>query len=363
MSMKTLTIPLNTPHLDALRDEINNGALILLSTLAITALLAAITRQVYFFTRYRDPAVRRLAKHKATVEFKANVKIKEISPQGWIKIAPGDREWWKLLTRTKQLDNILKIPTRIKIADQRVQISKKLPNSAATPGKITYDQNKDILTIGRNTQTGEKTHLQLRKASNILVAGLPGTGKTVLLKGIMNAVRPDAHVTYFHGAIETEQAITDALEGLENLKQQRLKDGIDYWNGKTKHRRLEIFILDESQQYFKAKNTKNTATPPPDAKATKAANIMKNCHQAGIIVTIATADITPTAIPAPIRNQTNTKICTNVHTIDQAQLILGRKPTKTDPKPIKLPPGRMIISDSNQNWEQFDIYNSDKPLE
>ena len=176
--MKTLTIPLNTPHLDALRDEINNGALILLSTLAITALLAAITRQVYFFTRYRDPAVRRLAKHKATVEFKANVKIKEISPQGWMKIAPGDREWWKLLTRTKQLDNILKIPTRIKIADQRVQISKKLPNSAATPGTITYDQNKDILTIGRSTQTGEKTHLQLRKVSNILVAGLPGNGKT-----------------------------------------------------------------------------------------------------------------------------------------------------------------------------------------
>jgi len=356
MSMKTLTTPLNTPHLDALRDEINNGALILLSTLAITALLAAITRQVYFFTRYRDPAVRRLAKHKATVEFKTNVKIKEISPQGWIKIAPGDREWWKLLTRTKQLDNILKIPTRIKIANQRVQISKKLPNSAAIPGKITYDQNKDILTIGRSTQTGEKTHLQLRKGSNILVAGLPGTGKTTLLKGIMNAVRPNAHVVYFHSTPDNAQDVTKALEQLEELKQQRLKDGIDFSNGKTEHRQLEIFILDESQEYFEPKNKKNVPTPS-SPKAVKTANIMQDSCQAGIIVIIATTNITPTALPAPIRDQTNIKICANVRTINQIELILGRKPTKLDPKPINLPPGRMTISDSNQNWEQVDIYS------
>ncbi|WP_408911836.1 hypothetical protein ACKFRJ_10935 [Corynebacterium kefirresidentii] len=233
MSTKTPTNPLNTPHLDALRDQVNNISLILLSTIAITTLLVIAARQIYFFTRYRDPAVRRLAKRKAAVEYKANVRIKEISPKGWIKMAPKDKEWWELLAKTRQLDDILKIPTRIKISNQRVQIATLIPNSTSIPGKMTYDPNTDLLTLGRNTQTKKKAHLQLETTSNIVVAGQPGTGKTTLLKGIMDAVRPNAHVLYFNGSAGDTTEIAKSLKQLEELKQQRLQDGIDYWREKT----------------------------------------------------------------------------------------------------------------------------------
>lgn len=357
MSTKTPTNLLNTPHLDAFRDQVNSSALILLSTIAITTLLVIAARQIYFFTRYRDPAVRRLVRCKATVEYKTNVKIKEISPEGWIEIAPKDKEWWELLAKTRQLDEILKIPTRIKILKQRVQIARKIPNSAAIPGKITYDPKTDLLTLGRNTQTKEKAHLQLEATSSILVAGKPGTGKTTLLKGIMDAVRPNTHVLYFNGSAGDTAEIAKSLQQLEELKQQRLQDGIDYWREKNDNQHLAIFIFDEIQEYFQAKNKKNTPAPQTESRIAKATNAMQNCHQVGIIVIIVTANPTPTTLPTPIRDQTNTQICANVSTTNQAAHVLGRKPTNLDPKPTNLPPGRVTISDNKGNWEQVDIYS------
>ena len=104
MSTETGTNPLNTPHLDALKDQVNSSLLILLSAIAIVTLVVITARQVYLFARYRDPAVRRLARRKTAVEYKANVKIKEIRPKGWIEIAPKDKEWWELLAKTRQLE-------------------------------------------------------------------------------------------------------------------------------------------------------------------------------------------------------------------------------------------------------------------
>lgn len=358
MSTETPTNTLNTPHLDAFRDQVNSSALILLSTIAIITLLATAARQIYLFIRYRDSAVRRLVRRKATVEYKTNVKIKEISPEGWIEIAPKDKEWWELLAKTRQLDEILKIPTRIKILKQHVQIATKIPNSAAIPGKITYDPKTDLLTLGRNTQTKEKTYLHLKTTNNILVAGLPGTGKTALLKGIMDAVRPNAHVLYFNGSADEPAQIAQSLQQLRDLKQQRLQDGTDYWRGKTYNRHLTIFILDELQEFLEAQDEKNNPTLPPDARIEKTVSAMQNCHQAGIIVIIATTKITPATLPTLIQDQTNTKICANVPTMNQAALVLGRKPTKLDPNPTKLPPGRMTIADNKGNWEQVDIYSS-----
>ena len=357
MSTKTPTNPLNTPHLDALRDQVSNIALALLSTIAIATLLVIAARQIYFFTRYRDPAVRRLAKRKAAVEYKANVKITEISPKGWIKMAPKDKEWWELLAKTRQLDDILKIPTRIKISNQLVQIATLIPNSTSIPGKMTYDPNTDLLTLGRNTQTKKKAHLQLETTSNIVVAGQPGTGKTTLLKGIMDAVRPNAHVLYFNGSAGDTTEIAKSLQQLEELKQQRLQDGIDYWREKNDNQHLAIFIFDEIQEYFQTKDKKNTPAPQTEIKIAKATKAMQNCHQVGIIVIIVTANPTPTTLPTPIRDQTNTQICANVSTTNQAAHVLGRKPTPLDPKPTNLPPGRVTISDNKGNWEQVDIYS------
>lgn len=306
---------------------------------------------------YQDAAVRRLARRKEKVEEAFGLSLGKITRNGVIRIAPGDTEKWSRLATNQELDNALGTPTRIVVSGAHVEVMSRraIPDSIA--GDMRYNVENGTLTVGIDVVTGKESAVKIAGSSAMVIGALPGAGKTVFLNGIAKALRPYAHVTVVDGKMTSAKEVGPRIERIRAEMIKRLQEGVDFWDGNRKGYRLQVLVLDESQTIFTPTGTDKESKKAAEERVMMTRDVIQRGRSAGVFIVVATQRMTVDAVPSAIRDLAGVRVCGRVARLEDAELILGRRPGDLDPSPIGLPPGRMVIDDGHGEWLELQCFS------
>lgn len=221
-------------------------------------------------------------------------------------------------------------------------------------------------------EDGDVATIRVKNNSGMVVAGLPGAGKTATLTTICGVLAESEAVQFriwdgkggsdwewiapraaiWNNDDEDLVRVRDELEALRqemrwrarNIKELRGHSNIWETGGPSADLPLLVGLLDECQTYFDLK-----AYPSKEAKAlveeitSIVTSLVKKGRSVGILMIVASQKVTADSIPTPLRDNCAVKLCGRVVTDAAEVAALGER---GDPSPLDLPqdPGYVIVN-------------------
>lgn len=339
---------------------IRYGSAALLFFLGMSILLFAIWKMLLCWW-YPDPAVRQVFTKRKRIADDFGVTISRIKRNGVMRIAPKDSESWNRTYIEDELGQFLKMRMSVKpIGDGLVKFGTKIRVPEIVKGRPSFDGKH--LTIGIDVQTGEKARVKLSENSCVVIAGGPGSGKTVLANGVLDAIKrssPNARVTLFDGkgrASEDERSLTerldDDLKEVEATMNERLKKPGNRWH-KTDPE-LVVYAIDEVHVLVNGTGEKK---PVIEERIARMRKIVSLGREAAVMLVLMTQRPTADAIPSQIRSLAGVSMCGKVANRAAIEAGLGRLPEDGEPDPLKISKaGRFVVDDSTGPWREVQTF-------
>jgi DNA segregation ATPase FtsK/SpoIIIE, S-DNA-T family len=207
--------------------------------------------------------------------------------------------------------------------------------------------------LGRD-ENSEHRHLSVRNHSGIVIGGIPGRGKSELIRGLLVQWAPSAVVQlarldgkdsgdyepfdarmWRHAGDDLAEAV-EVLEDVHMLMRRRLKllraclGTSNAWSiGPTETWPLIVLIVDECQQYLDLNQYgPGGAKPSAERKlaercAALIAQLVRKGRSVMVVCVLASQKCTSDSIPTAIRDNCGQAMCLGVRTIDAAAAVLG----------------------------------------
>ena len=327
--------------------------LLVIAAVGINFLYTALQRKWWF----RSRAAYRAHTHREKISDRFGLTINRVSRDGKIVIAPGETEKWQRRGLEAELAQHLSSPIRLSVKDGCVSIRDAIKTPGYLPGRARFSAATGEMLIGVDTVTGEPARITLREKSGLILAGKPGSGKTVLLNQLVIALMNRSEVVAFDGKKDDPERVLERVEFLRETMKKRLEEGIDFWKIDAKDRpKLLILVLDEAQTWF---------APASNAKQDKAAaaerealvrDLIQRGRSAGVLVVLATQRMTADVIPSGIRDLSGVKLVGRVTRPEDAQLVLGVRPGEGEPDPLSATPGQFVVDDETHPMRMVQVY-------
>jgi len=169
--------------------------LLVIAAVGIYFLYTALQRKWWF----RSRAAYRAHTHREKISDRFGLTINRVSRDGKIVIAPGETEKWQRRGLEAELAQHLSTPIRLSVKDGCVSIRDAIKTPGYLPGRARFSAATGEMLIGVDMTTGEPARITLREKSGLILAGKPGSGKTVLLNQLVRALMNRSEVVVFDG--------------------------------------------------------------------------------------------------------------------------------------------------------------------
>lgn len=246
---------------------------------------------------------------------------------------------------------------RAKIDHSRRRVVLKF-SRGASPLEGDYaapvELQRQAVRVGVDDQ-GRDFWLDTAGHSGVIVAGLPGSGKTVFLRRLVQSFAlnlgnsvivfdgkgtddfgdlASANVRVFSGTPDTDETIVEELEGLGRLLQERAGGARD--GGRV------VVVVDECQGYIPVKGL---TSEEKDARE-KALKVLKDLvargRSLGFLTVLATQKPDATTLPTVLRDNCGLRCSGRLRTSEGEKMVLGDSPGIVQALGI----GQMIFDDS-----------------
>lgn len=246
---------------------------------------------------------------------------------------------------------------RAKVAHSRRRVALTFTNAPAPTDKpytAPLDLDGDAVHMGID-EHGKDFYLDTVGHSGCIVAGIPGSGKTVALRRLVQSFALDSanqvcvfdgkgthdfndltseNVTVFSGTPDTNPEIVQELERLSLQLQERASTGAV--PGRV------VVVVDECQGFVPAKGL----TSEEKEHREKAVKVLKDLvargRSLGFLTVLSTQKPDSTTLPTVLRDNCGLRLCGSLRTSEGEKMVLGDAPGIAQ----QLTVGQMIFDDS-----------------
>ena len=350
--------------LEQLRTAADDADAALLKALPWIILLAVTIAGCYFLFSelqkrwwFRSKAAYRTHTCREKISERFGLTINRVSRDGKIVIAPGESEKWQRRGLEAELAQHLRTPIRLSVKDGCVSIRDAVKTPGYLPGRARFSATTGEILIGVDTQTGEQARIALKEKSGFILAGKPGSGKSVFLNQLIMALMTRSEVVTFDGKRDDPEKILEKVEFLQETMKKRLEKGIDYWKVDTKDRpKLLLLVLDEAQAWFSPASTSKQDKTAAAEREALVRDLVQRGRSAGVLVVLATQRMTADVIPTGIRDLCGVKMVGRVTRPEDSQLVLGVRPGEGEPDPLRATPGQFVVDDECHPMRMVQVY-------
>lgn len=191
--------------------------------------------------------------------------------------------------------------------------------------------------------------------SGVIVAGLPGSGKTVLLRRLVQsfALNPanevvvfdgkgtndfgdlaSSNVAVFSGTPDTDETIVEELEGLGRLLQERA--GVSRGGGRV------VVVVDECQGYTPTRGLTTEEKQARERSAKVLKDLVARGRSLGFLTVLATQKPDADTLPTVLRDNCGLRCSGRLRTSEGEKMVLGDSPGIVQ----SLNVGQMVFDDS-----------------
>lgn len=327
--------------------------LLVIAATGIYFLYTALQRKWWF----RSRAAYRTHTHREKISDRFGLTISHVSRDGRIAIAPGETEKWQRRGLEAELAQHLSTPIRLSVKDGYISIRDAVKTPGYLPGRARFSATTGEMLIGVDTVTGAPARIALKEKSGLVLAGKPGSGKSVFLNQLIMALMTRSEIVSFDGKRDDPEKILGKVEFLRETMKKRLEKGIDYWKVDTRDRpKLLLLVLDECQAWFSpASSSKQDKTAAAEREAL-VRDLVQRGRSAGVLVVLATQRMTADVIPTGIRDLCGVKMVGRVTRPEDSQLVLGVRPGEGEPDPLRAKPGQFVVDDEKHPMRMVQVY-------
>lgn len=351
-------------RLEQLRTAADNADEALLKALPwILLLVMAVAGCSFLFSElqkrywFRSKAAYRTHTRREEIGKLFGLTIRHISRDGRIAIAPGETEKWQRPGLEAELAQHLSTPIRLSVKDGYVSIRGTVKTPGYLPGRARFSTATGEMLIGVDTETGEPARIALKEKSGFILAGKPGSGKSVFLNQLIMALMTRSEVVTFDGKKDSPERILENVEFLQETMKKRLEKDIDYWKLDTKDRpKLLLLVLDEAQTWFAPESSSKQDRAAAAEREALVRDLVQRGRSAGVLVVLATQRMTADVIPSGIRDLCGVKMVGRVTRPEDALLVLGVRPGEGEPDPLRAKPGQFVVDDECHPMRMVQVY-------
>lgn len=204
------------------------------------------------------------------------------------------------------------------------------------------------LIIGEEV-SGEPFGLDISQKSAAIVGGMPGSGKSVLLRTMGKALGDRAEIWMYEGTADDTEEGHQMLTYTQKTMHERLRRLSDYWSmDKIERPKLHVLVLDEAQSLFTPVSSKKEHKDAAADRVAIARDLVQRGRKAGIFLVLATQRPVAESIPTGIRDLAGVRICGRVAKPADFDLIFGFYPTETEFNPMSLRRGHFLVDDGSR---------------
>lgn len=283
--------------------------------------------------------------------------IRRVSRDGRIVISPGETERWKRPGLEAELAQLLNNPLKISFGEGVVIVRDAVKTPGYLPGRARFSAPTGEMLIGVDTATGEPARITLREKPGLILAGKPGSGKTVLLNQLVRALMNRSEVVVFDGKKDDPEKILGKVELLQETMKKRLEEGIDFWKIDTRDRpKLLLLVLDECQTWFSPASSSKQDKAAAAEREALVRDLVQRGRSAGVLVVLATQRMTADILPSGIRDLCGVKLVGRVTRPEDVQLVLGVRPGEGEPNAMTAAPGQFVVDDECHPMRMVQVY-------
>ena len=261
------------------------------------------------------------------------------------------------------------------------------PQAITSPLPINWDKGMTVPIA--YTEDNEQRAISFSGVAGMVVAGIPGSGKSALINTLVTPMCADERVAvsimdgkggsdlqtfqpycdYFNNDDQDFDEVIRFLEEKQELMRSRIKTNkkrtgsSNFWHTPLSGaHRAEIIVIDECQNFFE------TSGEPKDIKTKKeriialVRDLVKKGRSAGMCTILVTQKPDSQAVPTSIRDLCSRRICFRVTTPEMTTMILGALPEDA-PQPTDIPDtrkgGAVMASDTGE-FESIRSYYLDE---
>jgi len=352
-------------ELEQLRTAADDADAALLKALPWIFLLAVTIAGCYFLFSelqrkwwFRSKAAYRTHTCREKISEYFGLTIRHVSRDGRIAIAPGETEKWHRSGLEAELASFLRTQLSLAVGEGFVTINDAAKTPGHLPGRARFAPKTGEILIGVDTVTGAPARIALKEKSGLVLAGKPGSGKSVLINHLVRALMARSEVVFFDGKRDDPEKILGKVEFLQRTMKRRLEEGIDYWKLDTKDRpKLLMLVLDEAQTWFSPASTSKRDKTAAAEREALVRDLVQRGRSAGVLVVLATQRMTADTIPSGIRDICGVKIVGRVTRPEDAQLVLGVRPGEGEPSAMTAAPGQFVVDDEETPLRMIQVYS------
>lgn len=306
---------------------------------------------------FHSKAAYRIHARREAIQESFGLTIRRVSRDGRVAIAPGETEKWQRPGLEAELAQHLSTPIKLSVKDGYVSVRDSVKTPGYLPGRARFSATTGEILIGVDTTTGEQARIALKEKSGFILAGKPGSGKSVFLNQLIMALMTRAEVVFFDGKKDAPEKILGKVEFLQRTMKSRLEEDIDYWELDTKDRpKLLMLVLDEAQTWFAPASSSKQDRAAAAEREALVRDLVQRGRSAGVLVVLATQRMTADVIPSGIRDLCGVKMVGRVTRPEDALLVLGVRPGDGEPDPLRAKPGQFVVDDETHPMRMVQVY-------
>lgn len=303
----------------------------------------------------KRPIAGKIQRRKKQINELFGLTIHRVHRDGRIRISPGETAAWQREGLAEELSTVVHQAIRISVDSGYAHVRAIHHVGSTVEGSPSYDPITGQVIIGVDVENGDPAGFSLHDVSGVVVGARPGSGKTVLLYQIQDALKPyaDVEIAEGKGADDVQRAVR-AIESAQKEMNTRFEQGIDFWTD-SQGLPLRVLILDECHRIFDAASEDKADKDAAKGRVRMVRDLVQRGRSAGVITVLATQRMSADVIPTSIRDIATVRICGQV-TGDDSKLVMGRLPEPGEPDPARLKSRRLVVDDGDGVWREVHVF-------